>query len=178
MLEHLWHRCLSCNCNLWQAGEGPGIRRGAREPAARPGPAPEEAAEGAELWILPAQNAGAQVRTILPDRYLVYHIPWCLHVRHPPGSQVRLGRRMTVMWWDLPVLENISCVSTPQALTNIWFVMLLFQRSEVCPRHVYKLNGSDCAILRKTSARISKSHVDGHHSMCFSGKAVNFSLKI
>lgn len=91
MLRHLWHSCLVCNCvlSLRQAGEGLGVGCGTGEQTTRPGSAPEEAAEGAELWLLPAQDAGTQVWSVLSDRYPVYHIPWCLYVRHPSGAQVR-----------------------------------------------------------------------------------------
>lgn len=96
MLGHHWRSCLVCNCilSLWQAGEGLGVGCGAGESTARPGSAPQEAAEGAELWLLPAQDTGTQVWPILSDRHPVYHLPWCLHVRHPPGAQVRLEGRV------------------------------------------------------------------------------------
>lgn len=76
-------------CCVWQAAEGPGIRCSTRRPTARPGSAPEEAAEGAELGFLPAQDAGAEIRSVLPDRDPVHHIPRCLHVCHPSSAQVR-----------------------------------------------------------------------------------------
>lgn len=78
-------------CCVWQAAEGPGIRCSTGEPTARPGAAPEEAAEGAELGFLPAQDAGAEVRPVLSDRDPVHHIPRRLHVRHPSSAQVRLS---------------------------------------------------------------------------------------
>lgn len=90
-LRRLWHRCLVCNCvlSLRQAGEGLGVGCGTGDPIARPGSAPEETAEGAELWFLPAQDTGTQVWSVLSHWYPVYHIPRRLYVRHPSGFKVR-----------------------------------------------------------------------------------------
>lgn len=59
----------------WQAGEGLGSGRTTRQQTTRPGTASEEVAEGAKLWFFPAQDAGAQVWSILSDWNPVHHLP-------------------------------------------------------------------------------------------------------
>lgn len=77
---------------FWQAGEGAGVQRGIGKQTPRPGSTPQEAAEGAKLWLLPAQDADKKVWSIFPNWYPVYHFPRRLHVRHPSGAQV--GQRV------------------------------------------------------------------------------------
>lgn len=117
-----------CVFSLWQAGEGLGIGCGAGEQIARPGSAPEEAAEGAEFWLLPAQDPSTQIWSILPNWYPVYHIPRCLHVCHPPGAQVRHENQNLLLPWVvwLASVWTYRTVSEPSLirLRGIWFVVL------------------------------------------------------
>lgn len=122
--------------SLFQAGESLSIRCGAGKPTAGAGSAPQEVAKGAKLWLLPPQNTGTQIRPVLPDWYSVYHIPRCLHVRHPSGAKVRVHQNLKFCFYERHVALSrcsVSCqylqiLSAPQPVP--WGPWVFFSIAE------------------------------------------------